>query len=128
MHLEGLAPDSSSGGASPSRLRGQVAKSPSSFFETNTSTGGADAKSADLQFLNTTDSKPNQALEDQVSKLFKASQSMSKEQLEATPFKGSVQKILDLIEKVMMVKVVDAHKHNQRELEELSDSMSKWRH
>jgi len=106
---------------SRTRLRGQA----TSVSETNSSTqnyiGGV---GVDLHFLNTTSSKPNQALEDQVSDLLKMQQGMSKEQLQATPFKGSVQKILDLIEKVMMVKVVEAHKHNQKELEELSDKMS----
>jgi len=125
-HLESLAVARSE---SRTRLRGQATSS----FEANSSVESdvnGSGVSVDLNFLNTTgdpttDSKPNQALEDQVSELFKMQQGMSKEAFEATPMRKSVQKILDLIEKVMMVKVVDAHKHNQHELEVLSDSLGK---
>lgn len=125
VRFESLAPRDSRNHEpeSTARLRGQAATTIPALVETNSSTGGsADEVSVDLAFLNTTGSKPNQALEDQVSELFKMQKSMSKEALEATPFKGSVQKILDLIEKVMMVKVVDAHKHNQQELYDIANS------
>jgi hypothetical protein len=71
---------------------------------------------------------PNQALEDQVTDLFKLSalrNSMTKEQFEATPFGDSVKKILHLIEGVMMPKVIEAHDANQKELDKLAADVTK---
>lgn len=67
-------------------------------------------------------------LEDEVTDLFKLGSlrsSMSKASFDATPFGSSVKKIMDLIEKTMMPKVLEAHAANQNELLKLEEQVSK---
>jgi len=123
-HLESLAPEVSLAQLSETktRLRGQGVVSPAALVEAKSSM--EDAVPPPLDFLNTTGSKnkPNQGLEDEVKMLFKMRKKMGKEAFDATPFKGSVNKILKLIEEVMMVKVEAAHKNNQIELYKIANS------
>jgi len=61
-----------------------------------------------------------------VSDLFKiGSLGLTKAEFDATPFGTSVQKIQDMIEKDMLVKVVEAHKANQIELDRLAKELQK---
>jgi len=122
-------------------LRGN---SPTVFLETNSSVKDLedlesnssvntleDGIKTDLAFLEgfpSSNSTASRALEDQVTDLFKLTSlrsSMSKEAFDATPFGSSVKKILDLIEKVMMPKVLEAHAANQNELIKLSKDVEK---
>jgi hypothetical protein len=64
--------------------------------------------------------------EDAISNLFKVgSLGLSKEELAATPFGKSVQKIRDVIEKDMIPKVLAAHSTDQKELIKLSKELHK---
>jgi len=68
----------------------------------------------------------HQEFEKAVSDLFKiGSLGLTKAEFDATPFGTSVQKIQDMIEKDMMVKVVEAHKANQIELDRLAKELQK---
>merc|ERR1719271_1700705 len=113
---------------SPTHLRGQAATGSSALLETNSSesniVSGINADLAFLDTLPTTNSSENKELEDQITDLFKMRGSMTKEQFEATPFGKSVQKIMDLIEHVMMPKVLEAHDVNQKELFKLQKETS----
>ena len=61
-----------------------------------------------------------------VSDLFKiGSLGLTKAEFDATPFGKSIVKIQDMIEKDMMVKVKEAHKANQIELDRLGKEIQK---
>lgn len=114
-------------------LRGQGSPSESmSFLDTSQSDMNLqDGIKADLSLLESipgTNITSSRQLEDQVTDLFKLGalrSSMTKEAFDATPFGSSVQKILDLIEKVMMPKVLEAHAANQNELIKLNKEVEK---
>jgi len=68
----------------------------------------------------------HEEFEKAVSDLFKiGSLGLTKAEFDATPFGTSVQKIQDMIEKDMLVKVVEAHKANQIELDRLAGELQK---
>jgi hypothetical protein len=115
-----------------SRLRGQHSL-PISLLESNSTLHSMEEEISNVALLadlpaGSTNVTTHRKLEDEVTDLFKLGAlraSMSKEAFDATPFGSSVQKILDLIQKTMMPKVLEAHAANQNELFKLEKEVLK---
>lgn len=113
-----------------SSLRGLSSASPISLLESNSIKRSMEEEISNVALL--TDAPTNitthKELEEQVTDLFKLGSlrsSMSKAAFDATPFGSSVKRIMDLIEKTMMPKVLEAHTANQNELLRLAEDVDK---
>jgi len=93
---------------------------------TDTKVSALKAQAGDEVVLKNGKEMSHSQFEDAISNLFKiGSLGLSKEELAATPFGKSVQKIRDVIEKDMIPKVLAAHSTDQKELIKLSKELHK---